>query len=259
MARTYSISLTKLSGTTKQPDTGRTVTIKDLSLNTLGTASESPANSGQYVVTIAETPKWANWYVDGVIKNYNNNNPFWVGIYDSVSAGSITALSIISRGSVSAISFSGDGTAISNVPQLNGSNVFTNYNVFKPTIPTIYFPIILEYDRLTKTKVGIEFNESEDDNYIDICYLNSQLEFNYNDVAVFRVDPIAGGVAVTGNILTSTLSAASISSSCYSIAPIGGGTSVSGVTRNIQIYNQLTSSSAILEFVGGILASYTEV
>ena len=114
MSRAFSLTLSKIVSGVKQPDTGRTVSMRDLDQNILATATETPAGSGAYYITgFSEVPKYAYWYIDAIQRpGYSNNSPFWVGIYDSVSGSSFFSDSLqtnsITSGTISALSISGD-------------------------------------------------------------------------------------------------------------------------------------------------------
>ncbi len=116
MALTKTITISKIVDGVKCADTGRTVTIKTVGSAVVGTVTESPANSGQYVATFDAQNDWGFWYIDAVQQaGYSNNSPFPLFVYDSVSASIVntTAITSISASmqslSTSVIRFS-DGT-----------------------------------------------------------------------------------------------------------------------------------------------------
>lgn len=74
------ITLTTLYNGYKRPDTGRTVILEAVGGSTIGTATESPASSGQYSLTYDPVNVYGYWTVDDSIEyGYLNNSPFWLG------------------------------------------------------------------------------------------------------------------------------------------------------------------------------------
>jgi hypothetical protein len=80
-----SILVEKIVSTYYQPDTGRTVTLRDSGGSVLVTATENPASSGNYVCNWDPSTvgaKFGYWYIDGVIKN---GEYVWMGLAGSRS------------------------------------------------------------------------------------------------------------------------------------------------------------------------------
>jgi hypothetical protein len=95
--KTVTLVLSKIVSGVKQPDTGRTVSVRNLAGTTIATATETPASSGQYEATFNETSTWGYFYVDGVQKpGYSNNSPFWLGLYHVVSGSAATFSAVTS-------------------------------------------------------------------------------------------------------------------------------------------------------------------
>lgn len=65
--RTKDVRITKVVGGAEQPDTGRTdIYIKNIYdlADIISTATETPANSGQYRATWSAVNKWGRWYAN---------------------------------------------------------------------------------------------------------------------------------------------------------------------------------------------------
>lgn len=114
-----SLALTKIVGGIKRPDTGRTVTLKDVAGNLIATATETPASSGVYEVNYTATNKYGYWYVDGTLKDaYGNNSPFWLGDYDDISG----SLATFAQGNITLInSDTIDATTVVTSPKIGRS------------------------------------------------------------------------------------------------------------------------------------------
>jgi hypothetical protein len=80
-SRTTNLRVVKILATYDQADTGLTVTLKAAGGGSiLATASESPASSGNYVVTWSPTaigPKFGYWYIGAVAVS---TDPVWMGL-----------------------------------------------------------------------------------------------------------------------------------------------------------------------------------
>ena len=84
-SRTRNLQVSKILSTYFQPDTGKTVTIRDSGGTILVTATESPASSGNYVATwnpASVGPKFGYWYINGVLSNVEE---IWMGLMDGRS------------------------------------------------------------------------------------------------------------------------------------------------------------------------------
>ena len=80
-SRSKSLPLGKILATYWQPDTGKTVTLRDSGGTILVTATESPASSGNYIATwnpASVGPKFGYWYVNGVL--LSGSEEIWMGL-----------------------------------------------------------------------------------------------------------------------------------------------------------------------------------
>lgn len=74
------LQVSKIVSTYYQPDTGKTVTIRDSGGSVLVTAVETPASSGNYLATwnpASTGPKFGYWYINGVACNAEE---VWMGL-----------------------------------------------------------------------------------------------------------------------------------------------------------------------------------
>jgi hypothetical protein len=105
------LTLTAIVSGFKKPDTGRTVIIKNTSDVLIATATESPVNSGQYVVDYTPTQSYGYWYVDGIQKAEANNAPFYLGTpSDAIQNYQTSSMSVLSASFAVSASYSKTGT-----------------------------------------------------------------------------------------------------------------------------------------------------